>query len=859
MVATLELISREFHRGLYTEFLEEASFLYEQRLGLYKDPEITWLDIADWEERLEAHIDALVIGEEPALEICERQANEGDFGELHAAMRVFCRRDYRAPVSKFLDDHDFEDEERTLAVTDALKYELPRAWRSDFQALLQGAYPELAGLLATVLGYRRIDAGAELLQVLRKTPGKYLPPVIWALGRLNVPAAGEPLRAYLQHKDPAVQKAAALALLRQGDRQALDRCLQSAGDANGFMPALGLCGHQASARMLLAGAAAGEVDDDCLIALGLLGDIAAIETLIDYLGEPARAAPAALALWLLTGADLAQEIFVPEEIDEDELFEEELKQYKEKGKAPARPDGEPFGETITVLARDPGQWREWLGANRSRFRPELRYRAGKPYSPAVLLETLLAESTPHQARYFAYEELVVRYGMDFPFETDMPVSWQQRSLNKIAREITRPDRQFEHGVWYFSGRKIASSADQVRVQSAAPVPLQPDAVVKAKNAARQNEAGLWAARDKTVHDGSCTLENLVRLDAQLAAHLEDLYAGGDAAWERCREALALSAQEPARAGAVFAVSVIALRSKKPDRLQLVMETGFSSETAFREFSSALGWLAYGQIDSWVGQLLTSRYAANRRIAITACRVHRRDPGAVLATALEDTDSALLAAALRAAGELKRGDLLPLVEIQLASEDPVCRFWAAWSATLLKSRAGVEVLLKIAETDSPFQARASDLVLRAMDVSAAAGWVRKLAARESTAGAVLRSVAVIGLPTALPWLLKQMQAPQTAVAAGRAFSVISGVSAAQLGPDQYYDEARRWWADIKNRLQPETRYLLGEPITVDNCRKILAAGPQRSAAALELALRQTAEPLFETRAPGARQRQLLQEV
>ena len=37
--------------------IEEASFLYEQRLSLFDDPEITWLDIEDFEERFEAHID----------------------------------------------------------------------------------------------------------------------------------------------------------------------------------------------------------------------------------------------------------------------------------------------------------------------------------------------------------------------------------------------------------------------------------------------------------------------------------------------------------------------------------------------------------------------------------------------------------------------------------------------------------------------------------------------------------------------------------------------------------------------------------------------------------------------------------
>ena len=66
--------TRRFHTELYQEFLEEASFLYEQRLVLLDDPEITWKDIGEFEKRFEAQIDALVVGEDLALDVCRTQA-----------------------------------------------------------------------------------------------------------------------------------------------------------------------------------------------------------------------------------------------------------------------------------------------------------------------------------------------------------------------------------------------------------------------------------------------------------------------------------------------------------------------------------------------------------------------------------------------------------------------------------------------------------------------------------------------------------------------------------------------------------------------------------------------------------------
>ena len=125
---------RNLYIELYQEHLEEASFLYEQRLTLFNDPEITWEDIHDFEERFEAHIDGLVVGEELALEVCKTQAREGDFGELHAVVRVFCRQKRQDLSPGCWTELDAEDAERTQAVSDALKHEFLEDWQEDISA-----------------------------------------------------------------------------------------------------------------------------------------------------------------------------------------------------------------------------------------------------------------------------------------------------------------------------------------------------------------------------------------------------------------------------------------------------------------------------------------------------------------------------------------------------------------------------------------------------------------------------------------------------------------------------------------------------------------------------------------------------
>src|ERR1017187_1968202 len=103
---------RAFLIELYEEYLEEGSFLYEQRRALLNNPELTWRKIGEFEDRLEAYIDGLVVGDKLALDVCKRRAAEGDFGELFAAVCVFSRQDQRDLVLAIFDHLDPGDAEK---------------------------------------------------------------------------------------------------------------------------------------------------------------------------------------------------------------------------------------------------------------------------------------------------------------------------------------------------------------------------------------------------------------------------------------------------------------------------------------------------------------------------------------------------------------------------------------------------------------------------------------------------------------------------------------------------------------------------------------------------------------------------
>jgi hypothetical protein len=171
-----------FYVELYREHLEEAAFLYQQRLSLFRDSQVSWREIGQFEERLEAHIDALVVGGELALNVCRKHANADDRGEVFAALSVFCRQRRADLVSELLARVDIADAGKVRAVEDALKHELPSEWTSSCEQALSRPPGPMTPVLAKVAGYRRLPLRPQIEQALAASPDDALPSMAWALG-----------------------------------------------------------------------------------------------------------------------------------------------------------------------------------------------------------------------------------------------------------------------------------------------------------------------------------------------------------------------------------------------------------------------------------------------------------------------------------------------------------------------------------------------------------------------------------------------------------------------------------------------------------------------------------------------------
>src|SRR5258708_10496456 len=205
---------------------------------------------------------------------------------------------------------------------------------------------------------------------------------------------------------------------------------------------------------------------------------------------------------------------------------------------------------------------------------------------------------------------------------------------------------------------------------------------------------LWLQRDNAVRAPHYSLKDLVKLDSRVEAHIDGLRVAGGDGW-----ALALEQLKHPEADEYFEAMLLALESGRKEKIAAVLERATEAQP-LRGIVSALGWVDWEVAKPAVAGLIAAPEPRLRRIAIAACAITRQNPGAHLAKALADADPALRARACRAAGELARKDLLGEMGPLLAGEDENCRFWAAWSASLLGDPRGFAPLWKFVGRGGP---------------------------------------------------------------------------------------------------------------------------------------------------------------
>ncbi len=421
----------EFQKSLYAEYLEEMSFLYEHRCGALCDAEYSLFDIGDIDKRIEAHLDGLVLGGDGALRIVQACLSEPEAGELYTAARLFCRMDRPDLVLDCLGQLDWNDPEAVAGMLSGLKCELPTSWTQTILAWLRDFHPRLTALVAEAAGHRRLQVAAGIQSAVANAGPELSPRFLRALGQLREPSTMMVLYAHMQKPDLLSARTAAISVLRFGDTNVASN-IMSYALAWSAIP-LALVGDARAFSHLQRQ----PTQPDAVTAMGLLGDVRAVEVLIGCLAQEELASSAVSALYLLTGAPLHEDIEIEsliEDEDEDELDEDELDEDEEDFQD--LPEEEPA--TFRRISTDPVVWTEWWARNQSRFSGQrMRYRLGELYTPLVSVTALRSTLLSSFVRELIADELLARHGVDTCYAPEQPVHEQLSAIASLQSQLAQ--------------------------------------------------------------------------------------------------------------------------------------------------------------------------------------------------------------------------------------------------------------------------------------------------------------------------------------------------------------------------------------------------------------------------------------
>ena len=399
------------------------------------------------------------------------------------------------------------------------------------------------------------------------------------------------------------------------------------------------------------------------------------------------------------------------------------------------------------------------------------------------------------------------------------------------------------------------------------------------------EAGfLWRQRSNAVNEPHYDLNDLVKLDDRVAAHLDGIVVAGEYAVGVCDATL-----ENAGLGEIFTATVRAIVDKDQNRLDNLIALVEAAPEFLPGLYSAFGWVSAPYLQGIVAALLSSKQPLKQQVGIVACVMHRVDPGIALTETIASEEPMLRARAFRAAGELGRRDLLEMCINGLQDTNVVCRFWAGWSAILLGERdKALSVLNDIVLSFNAFRQHAMHLVLKVLSLPNAQQLLKTIAQEPSNKRLLIQGAGISGDVQYLPWLINQMDDEQSSRLAGESFSLITGLDLAYLDlerdspSDKNIDsnedpedekivvdsddnlpwpdpvKLQAWWDINKSGFTQGTRYFMGAAVTREHCIQVLKIGYQRQrfAAAQYLCALKPGTSLFPVSAPGWRQKRWL---
>ncbi|MCP3922870.1 MAG: hypothetical protein GY714_09820 [Desulfobacterales bacterium] len=416
---------------LFQNLIEDTSFFYDQRRHLLNKSGFHWKELASVEKRLKKNLNSFFPEKNrDALDFCLSIKDTCDFSEFYVVIAIIIRSKAIDELKQIIEIPAFlEDKNKLTAVTDALKFhDIPEEWIESF---IDGMHtnPNYIPVILEICGFKGITLSRDNLEYITKN-SEQKERLIWYLGRIK--QYNIDFMDYLTSEDLEVYRETAISILRLKNETLTRELYKDLHTKNWAVIPKALTGSEEFESEIL-NQFKDEQTEGTVLALALTGKVKYFSELLETLKNDDLKEYGALALHLLTGAGITEEVFIFEKIDEDLLFDDEKKKLDE-GKNPYA-EGEEPGEKTTIISQNPLNWQNWLNENRNRFNENVRYRLGLPFSGKALIE-VLKSNLPIHLRRIAYEELCIFNDIDIPYQPDMFVEEQIKAIKDMEKNLS---------------------------------------------------------------------------------------------------------------------------------------------------------------------------------------------------------------------------------------------------------------------------------------------------------------------------------------------------------------------------------------------------------------------------------------
>lgn len=418
------------------EHAEEAAFLWAQRDAAVRAPDYDLEEIAELDERVEAHLDGLRIAGEAGGAACKEIGWDLP-GEYFTAMALAIHAHDEALANEVLDAAEGDDA-ATRGIISAFGWAGPAELQGIVKRLLAEASPYRRRVAIGACAVQRVDPGDHLLRALADPDDGLRARALKAAGELgrsdclpqleqSLEAADDEVRFWACWSAARFRSQAALKILglfvtsdNPRRRQAVNLALRAMEPASSQQWVRTLAQDTAQRRY-------------ALIAAGIQGDPLFLPGLVNLFPDEAHARVAGEAFEMITGLNIFRESLevIPEqppptqEQEPPEQSPDELLAETEEDE-----DYEDLGEDLGLVLPDPAKMNPWFTRNRDRFARGSRHLCGMPITPENCLEIL--RQGQQRQRIAAALELALADPAKAMFEWRAPGNRQLQTLRKAG-------------------------------------------------------------------------------------------------------------------------------------------------------------------------------------------------------------------------------------------------------------------------------------------------------------------------------------------------------------------------------------------------------------------------------------------